>query len=289
MKKKIQITADCTSDLSDELLKQYGIGTLPFSIITERGCFLDREEITANNVFEHMRSGGSIRSEAPSVDECIRFFTEHLEKAEYIIHICMSSEISRSYRNCCEAMKIMGDNAKNIRIFDSKHLSMGTGYIVMKACFLAECCSSPDKIITELTEYRSRVVTQFLIKDLDNLRRNGRVGSVTYKLCTLFSIHPVFELRHGRMVAKKFYKGDYQNAELKFISSIIRKVRKSQNTDPERVFLTHAGCLFREIDIMHKRFEKSELFKNVCVAESSAAVSCNCGAQSVGVIYVKKQ
>jgi DegV family protein with EDD domain len=289
MKKKIQITADCTSDLSGELVKQYGIGTLPFSIITERGCFLDREEITANNVFEHMSSGGTIRSEAPSVDECIRFFTDQLEEAQNIIHICMSSEISRSYRNCCEAMKIMGENAKNIRIFDSKHLSMGTGFIVLKACSLAECCSSPDRIITELTEYRSKVVTQFLIKDLENLRRNGRVGNVTYKLCSLFSIHPVFELIHGRMTAKKFYKGDYQNTELRFINSIIRKVRKSQNADPERVYLIHAGCLFREMDTMHKRFEKSGLFTNVCVAESSAAVSCNCGPHSVGVVYVKKQ
>lgn len=289
MKKKIQITADCTSDLSDELLKQYGIGTLPFSIITERGCFLDREEITANNVFEHMSSGGSIRSEAPSVDDCIRFFTEHLEEADNIIHICMSSEISRSYRNCCEALRIMGDNARNIRIFDSKHLSMGTGYIVIKACSLAECCSSPDKIITELTEYRSKVVTQFLIRDLDNLRRNGRVGSITYKLCSLFSIHPVFELRHGRMTTKKFYKGDHQNAELRFVNSTIRKARKSQNIDPESVFIIHAGCLFREMDTMQKRFEKSELFDKVYVAESSAAVSCNCGPQSVGVVYVKKQ
>ena len=100
-------------------------------------------------------------------------------------------------------------------------------------------------------------MTQFLIKDLENLRRNGRVGNVTYKLCSLFSIHPVFELRYGRMVAKKFYKGDYQNTELRFINSIIRKMRNSEEADPERVYLIHAGCLFREMDTMHKRFEKS--------------------------------
>ncbi|MCQ2465152.1 MAG: DegV family EDD domain-containing protein [Oscillospiraceae bacterium] len=286
MKKRLTITADCTCDLSDEIIEKYNIKLLPFNILTERWSFRDRDEITARNVLDYISSGGQARSEAPGTEECIRFFSEQLDHAEKIIHICMSSEASLSFRNCCQAMKEMDDKAANIWLLDSKHLSTGTGHIVIKACELAEKGIPPEKIKKELEIFRERISTSFIVRNADYLYNNKKAGLFLRKVCSLFELHPVIVMRNGRLRLKKIYRGDYEKAELRYVTS---ELKNNQKIDNERLFITHAGCSFREIETLRKRIERITSFKEICTTEASAVVSSNCGPNSVGVIYVREQ
>lgn len=285
MKKRLSVTTDCTSDLSDDIIEKYDIKTLAYNIHTERWCFRDKEEISARNVLEHISAGGTATSEAPSTEECIRFFSEQLEKSENIIHICMSSEIGLSYRNCCEAMKTMEDKAERIWLFDSSQLSTGTGHIVIKACEMAEKGMSPVEIKKELERYRNKVSTTFLVKNADYLYTNRKVSALMKKICSVFGIHPVIEIRKGKMMLKKLYRGDYEKAELRYITSELKNAQKAVK---DRLFITHAGCSFREIETIRKRAERISSFRDICITEASAAVSSNCGPNTVGVIYVRE-
>ncbi len=287
MKRRLSVTADCTCDLSDKFLERYSVETLAFSIITERGCFLDREEITAGNVFEHITSGGSARSVAPDTDECISFFKKQLEKSEMIIHICMSSDISLSYRNCCEAMKIIGDDAQKIWIFDSRQVSTGLGHIVLRACELMEKNLDPAEIIKDLTVYRSRVMASFIVQSSEYLTGNLKINSYLCKMCEVFGCHPVIAVVNGKLKMKRFYRGDFMTSELKYIKSELKNAQKNDpKADTLRVFITHAGCTFREIDTLFKRVEKSRVFRNISITEASAVISSNCGPHTVGLLYV---
>lgn len=284
-RKKIAVTTDCTSDLSDSLLDKYGIGIIYFKVVTDSGCFRDLDEITAVNVLEYIESGGNARSLVPETNECIRFFTDQLKKCEEMIHITISSEISNSYRNCCEALKIMGDDAKRIKLFDSRTLSTGTGHIAIRASKLAAEGKTSEEIINDLEEYRHKVSTSFLVKNADYLYNNGKVNENIKKICDLFGIHPLLEIKNGKIHLKRFWGGNYENAEVKYISS---SLIKSDNIDPERVFITHAGCSVREINAVKKILEKTGKFKNIYVTEASATVSSNCGPNTIGIIYIRK-
>lgn len=285
MKKRLTVTTDCTSDLSDDIIERYDIRTLAFNIFTERWCFRDRDEISALNVLEYISEGGTARSEAPNTEECISFFRKQLEDSEMIIHICMSSETSQSYRNCCEALKNMEDQAANIWLLDSRQLSTGTGHIVIKACELAERGMPPEQIKRELELYRNRISTTFLVKNADYLFQNGKVAAPVKKFCSLFGIHPVIEMKNGKMKVKRIFRGDYEKTELKYIASELRNIQKINR---ERLFVTHAGCSFREIETIIKRIERISSFRKICITEASAVVSSNCGPNAVGVIYVRE-
>lgn len=284
-RRKIAVTTDCTSDLSDSLLDKYGIGIIYFSVVTDSGCFCDCDEITSMNVLELIEAGGSARSLAPDTNECIRFFTEKLKNCEELIHITMSSEISYSYRNCTEALKIMGEDAKRIKLLDSRTLSTGTGHIAIRASKLASEGKTSDEIIEDLKAYRSRVSTSFLVRNADYLFANGKVSEHIKKICDLFGIHPLLEIKNGKIHLKRFWSGNYENAEIKYITSSVSKI---ENIDPERVFITHAGCTVREINAAKKILEKNGKFKNIYVTEASATVSSNCGPNTIGIIFIRK-
>ena len=57
-KEKLCITTDCVCDLPDYLLKKHNIDLIYFYINTDTGRFRDRDEITAQNVFEYYANNG---------------------------------------------------------------------------------------------------------------------------------------------------------------------------------------------------------------------------------------
>lgn len=287
MKRKLAVTADCTCDLSDELLKKYNTELLRFSVITEHGCFLDKEEITASNILDYISEGGKARSSAPDTDECIRFFTEQLEKSEQVIHICMSSDTSLSYRNCCEAIKIMGEKAAGLRLFDSRHLSSGTGIMVLRASEMAENGTSADEIIKELMMLRKKISTSFIVRNADCLLNNSKISVPVRRIFDFMDIHPVIRMENGKMKLKLItsfiIRGSYEKAQLRYISSELKKYLKMNKYS---VFITHAGCSFRVMDTVRKRVERNSCFRHIYVTEASSAVSVNCGPETLGLIYI---
>ena len=285
MKNRISVTADCTSDLSDELLKKYSIETIYFNIVTGTGCFRDLDEITALNVLELIENGETARSLAPDIDECIKFFTEKLETCEELIHITISSQISRSYMNCCEALKIMGDKAKRIKILDSENLSTGTGHLAIRASKLAAKGESSDAIIKDLSEYRKRVSTSFLVRNADYLYANGKVGKKTKKICDILDLHPILQIKNGKICLKFFRGGEYEKAQINYVRS---EIKKPDIIDKDRIFITHSGCSVKTLEAARNVIEEKNIIKNIYITEASATVSSNCGPGTIGIIYIRK-
>ena len=54
------ITAESACDLSPELLKQYGIGILPITVIVDGKEYKDGIDITADELFEYVKKCGQL-------------------------------------------------------------------------------------------------------------------------------------------------------------------------------------------------------------------------------------
>ncbi len=286
MRIKTAVTTDCTCDLSDELLEKYGIGMIFFYIYTETGRFRDRDEITANNVLEHMAKGGKTETGAPPPDEYVSFFREKLKNAEEIVHITISSGISLSYENSLKAKEALGDDGKRIHIVDSKHLSSGVGFIVLKAAKMAAERKDAKYIAEEAEKMSNRVSSTFIVRNADYLYKNGKVGKWVQRLCNLLNIHPVLGMKDGNISVKRIFFGNYENAQLKYIR---KELINHDNIDKKRLFITHAGCSIKELNAVRREIDKYCTFENTSTTTASATISSNCGPHTIGVLYINKR
>lgn len=285
-KKKICITTDCACDLPAEILKQYEIDLMYFYIETDTGKFRDVAEITAQNIFEYIESGGQrTLSMAPPVEDFIDFFNQKLRNCDEIIHIAISSKISKGVRTATNAAQRLGAAAKRIHVFDSGHLSTGIGLLVLHAAGMVQEGHDSAEILSSLENMREKVSTTFMAKNADYLYRNGKVSKTVKELCSFFNIHPVLAMKEGYLKLKSIQVGDYEKCALRYVR---KTLRKSKQIDPSRVFITHAGCTVSDIKLIRREVDKRMIFDSVMVSKASATISGNSGPRTFGLLFMKK-
>ena len=284
--KKLAITTDCVCDLPDEYFKLHGVGIVYFYITTASGRFRDGYEITSENVIEYLDCGGErAETNAPEPEEYKEFFEKQLKFCEEVIHISISSHISNSCPNALAAIKLMGEQGERVHIVDSGHLSTGMGHMVIKAVEMCEGGKSAEEIVSEMQELKKRVSTSFIAKNADYLYRNGRVSKSIRDICAALSLHPVLSMRDGKMGVKALQIGNYDKSVKRYIKS---ELRHNNNINKKRLFITHAGCTIKTLGEVKALSEKLCSFDEVLVTKASATISSNCGAGTVGVLYINE-
>ncbi|MBQ5320026.1 MAG: DegV family EDD domain-containing protein [Oscillospiraceae bacterium] len=286
-KRKICITTDCVCDLPDEMLRDNDIDIVYFYIDTDTGCFRDRSEITAQNIFEYLKNGGKKSvTGAPPSEEFVEVFSKKLKNCEEIIHIATGNMISASVANSKAAVEQMGSLGERVHVFDSGHLSTGIGHIVLKAAEMVKNgVNDTEKIIAELEKMRNMVSSSFMADSADYLYRNGKVSKAVQVICGMFNIHPVLAMKNGYLGLKSVQIGNYEKSALRYI----RKELKENKIKTDRLFITHAGCTANDIKLIKKEVSRIMKFDSVIVTKASATVSGNSGPRTFGLLYVKDE
>ena len=282
----ILITAECVADIPNDICKNYGIDIIYYDIKTESGIFRDTEEIDSQNVMEYMSDGKKMAySIIPTTKDYENFFAKRLNEYREVIHICISSGISEAYNNAVSAKEHLGEEGKRIHIIDSQSLSSGQGLLAMEAIKYRKSGMNCMEIVNRLEEVIPNISTSFLANNADYLYYNGKVKKSVKEICKFFHIHPILQIRKGKLTVKKVVIGNYNRAIRRYIMSALRNEKQ---IDPSVGFITYAGC---DEDILEKVREKVNArisFEKLYEQQASATVSSNCGPKTFGILFIRK-
>lgn len=280
---KIIITTDCVCDLSEELIEMYDIKIIHFYVVTEHGWFKDLEEITSDNIVEYFERGGNqLLTKAPFREEYEAFFEKVLKEGDEILHVAVSSSVSLSCKNATAAAERFGGR---VQVIDSHQLSTGMAHLVLKAHQMVNRDKTAEEIKTELEAMRERIVTGFIAENANYLYRAGHVGKFVKNMCELLKIHPVLGMKNGNMRLKGVKIGNYENAVRRYVR---KEMRRPAKIEKERVFITHSGCNLKLVTAVKREVARLGSFGEVLETEASATISSNCGANTIGVLFVRK-
>jgi len=90
-----------------------------------------------------------------------------------------------------------------VTVFDSRQLSLGTGFLVETAAKCAEAGSTVTKILAVLNEQISRTHVFAALDTLQFLRRSGRMNSVVSTIGELLQIKPFLKMYEGKASAER--------------------------------------------------------------------------------------
>ena len=282
-KRKVAITADCICDLPRELLDQYQIELMYTYVHTKEGRFCDISEIASDSLLAYLRTEGNYaHSSTADPSEYEYFFANALTKAEHVIHITATVDLSGAFPNATQASR----SFDNVTVVDSGHISSGHGLMVLHAAELAEKGKSVEEICKSLEKFRSRVFSNFLVPSTETLARNGKVSGVVNKLCTAFNLHPVLSMSHNRLKLWKIEVGNMHQVNKRYVKKLFHHPKQ---IDSHLLFLTYAGCTVRQIDEVLAEVEQYIRFEKVILQKASATVSSNCGIGTFGLMFVRKE
>ncbi len=278
----IIISSDSTTDLSPELKERYQIRTIPLGITLGGETYRDGIDITPDEIYaNHDKTGELPKTTATNVGECADYFAELTKDGKSVIHFTISSDMSSTYSNAC----IAANDYDNVYVIDSRNLSTGGGLLVLAAAEMAYSGMRASEIAQKCKELTGYVDASFVIDSLEYLYKGGRCSALSMLGANLLKLKPCIEVRNGVMGVGKKYRGKYKEVLLQYVDEIL------SNPDDivgNHAFITHAGCSDDVVDAVLEGVKSHGIFKEVFVTRAGCTVSSHCGANTLGVLFIRK-
>ena len=211
----------------------------------------------------------------------MEFFEKYAGEYDGVIHINLGSGFSSCYQNACLA----AEDYENVRVIDSKNLSTGQGLVVLKACELAQSCESLDDIYTALNEFVPRVEASFLLDQLKYMVKGGRCSSVVALGANLLNLKPCIEVKDGKMVVVKKYRGNYSKCLASYVKD---RIADRDALDKGTLFVTRTPVSEECENAVKVAVDTYADFDQIYWTEAGCTVSCHCGPGTLGVLFVRK-
>ena len=278
----IIISSDSTTDLSAELKERYNVKTIPLGITLGEKVYRDGIDINPDFIYEHHDKTGELpKTAATNVGECADYFSDLTKNGDAVIHFTISSSMSSTYNNAC----IAAQDFSNVYVIDSQNLSTGGGLLVIAAAEMAKSGMAASDIAEKVRELVPCVDASFVIDNLEYLYKGGRCSALAMLGANLLKLKPCIEVKNGAMGVGKKYRGVYGKVLTEYVNERLHDV---DDIDNSRGFVTHAGCNPEIVKSVVGQVKATGIFKEVFLTRAGCTISSHCGANTLGVLFVRK-
>jgi DegV family protein with EDD domain len=199
----VRILTDSTCDLPASVVSTLGICVLPLYIHVGNQDYLDGIDISREEFYKNLPTYP--RQPATAVPSPQKFRALYDALAEQGANAVLSIHISTSLSAIVNVAQVAAQETTSVpvTVFDSRQLSLGTGFLVETAAKLAQAGHSVAEIIASLNDQIKRTHVFAALDTLEFLRRSGRMNSVISTIGELLQIKPFLKMYDGAPSAER--------------------------------------------------------------------------------------
>ena len=275
---KICISAESTIDLPKEILNEYDIKVVPFTVLLGEKSVFDGE-MPPEDIFAYVEENKILpKTSAVNEFQFEEHFKKQLESYDAVIHFSLSSGISCA----CDNAKVVAKKMKNVYVIDTKSLSTGIALLAIYGRKLANKGLEPEEIVRRCTARIPSVQASFVINTLQYLHKGGRCSGVAKFAAALFRIKPQIIVEDGMMHPGKKYHGKI----VPIVEDYCRDTLDEFNSpDLSIAFVTHTQADDAMREVAYKAL-KDRGFKKIYDTTAGATISSHCGPKTIGILYI---
>ena len=276
---KIAISVESTVDLSKELIKQYQLEMIPFTVLLGETAYLDGD-INSQDIFDFVAKEKVLPRTSAINDFQYREYFEGLFAKGYeaIIHISLSSEISSSYSHA----EAISHKFNNVYIIDSRSLSTGIALQAIYAAKLRDKGLDPKEIVEKVKARTPFVQASFVIQTLEYLHKGGRCSGLLRFGATILRIKPQIIVSDGKMAPAKKYIGRKSQVVAQYCKDTLEQFA---NPDLSVAFVTHTLATPEMVAVAIDAL-KERGFKTIYETTAGATITSHCGPQTLGILFI---
>ncbi|MCL2655656.1 MAG: DegV family protein, partial [Coriobacteriia bacterium] len=151
--------------------------------------FSDDDTLDFSAFMEKMKSyTGKTTTAAPSP----LLYQKAYDAAGSSFAVTLSSQLSGSYESAELGKKLAEEESgAQVHVFDSKSATAGEVLVALEIRELVDAGHPWDKIIASMEDFIHSMKTYFVLENLENLVKNGRMNKIVGEIVTLLNIKPV--------------------------------------------------------------------------------------------------
>ncbi len=255
-----KIIVDSCCDLPPALLHSPHFYKVPLTIQVGDSVFVDDDSFDQSSLLWHMKeSEEAPKTSCPSPAAYLDAFDCG---AEDIYVVTLSALLSGSHNSAAQARLLFLEDhpGTRVHIFNSCSASSGEVLVALKILELAQSGMDFNVVVQQTSHFIQEMETLFVLENLDNLRKNGRLTRLqniitsTLKIKLLMGATPEGEIcKRGQALSVKQALGKMTELMSKDESHVGRTLCITHCNCLERAFLLKElalkSCQFREVFI----------------------------------------
>ncbi|MBR1477665.1 MAG: DegV family EDD domain-containing protein [Lachnospiraceae bacterium] len=276
------VTTCSMADIPGEILKNYQLDIIPFSVRMNDRYFQDVFEAGSDELVHYMNEDdNTLMSYPPTVEDYERFFANGLKKAHQILHITITTGMSKEFENAGAAAKAFD----NVTVFNSEYLSGTAGMMVMVAYQMAQRGESIERIMQELEALKERMHCSFVVSETKYLVKRNYINESVHNIMFNLSLRPYLQIKNDKFGLGGILIGHRHQCYKKYIA---KALPKSADPDTDIIFVTYVDLPEETLSWIEEEIRSRFDFKRIVYNKASAAISLNCGSGTFGLLYMDK-
>jgi len=186
----IRILADSCCDLTPTLKNLLGVTLIPLELRPGSACLTDDETLDPFELLKLMKATKEATKTACPAPET---YAAAMRAGDECIVITLSSKLSGSYNAACigRDMVLEEEPEKKIFVLDSESASAGETRLALQLFDLIRAGLPFEEVVAQICPFRDRMHTLFVLEDLSNLIKNGRIGKAAGIIGSMLMLRPI--------------------------------------------------------------------------------------------------
>ncbi len=239
--------------------------------------------------FEKMRKGAAPKTTALNMNDYIEYIEPVFASGEDIIYITFSHQMSGTFNSLNMALEELKTKYpdRKATVVDTKHISIGAGYVVEEAAKLHNAGKSDEEVKEFVESFREKIGCYFTISDLVYLKRGGRLTAFKAMLGTIFDLKPIVSTIDGKL--DNIVKSKGRKRSLKDLCTYLEKdyVTGTEVDLSYPITILEADSM-ADAELVKENIKAKYPDAEVRIQPVGPVIGSHCGPDTIGVIFVKK-
>lgn len=273
----IGIVSDTSSNFTPASANKLGIHIVPMQIMIDNQTYKDGMEITLEEFYEKMAEADTLPTTSqPAIGEFVKKYREIENQYDHIISIHPSGELSGTVRTAQMAANQV--NPEKITVFDSKMVSILTGYLTVEAKRLVDQGKSVDVILDCLEDMKDKTFAYVVLDNMDNLIQSGRLPHLAGKITQYAQIKPILKISAKGIELKRFVRTT--NRAINKVEKMLQQSLQALDY-PMKVDVAHGNIIEQAEQLKRSLLEKWPE-QNSQIHRLSSVIGVHTGPEIIG-------
>ncbi|MTI69659.1 MAG: DegV family protein [Firmicutes bacterium] len=285
----IKLMADSTCDLSLDIIKKYDISIAPLNINIEGKTYKDRIDIKPDFFYSIIEELDEYPTTAmPSPNEFLEIINNAVKSGyKEVLCICMSSGTSGSYQSAVIAKDYFFDNNPDssikIHIVDSKCMSHGSGYLLLKSALLRENGATFEELVKFNETYKTSVKHFLSVDDLDHLIKSGRLTNASAFIGKILKLKPIMTMRKGKGAIVAKVRG-----RKKVLKHFINEFNKRNDKDiTDFIIIGYTSDIKIAENLKNRIIKNTDFNGDIHIMQMGVSVGTHVGLGAISMFFVE--
>ena len=286
------LVTDATADLSQKLVDELDIKVIPMHFSyggKEYAQYPDERDMTLDTFYEGLDGGVDVSTSQITPQMYKDFFEPLLKEGNDILYICFTSGLSGTYGNSVIAFDELKERYPDRKLvtIDSLCASIGEGHLVCLAAKKRLDGTGFDELAEYIENTKRSICHWFMVKDLNQLKKGGRINPLAAALGTTLGIIPVISTdRDGALTVITKVHG-----LKKALGYLTERLKNDAFTDKDNenggisVFIAHGHCI-EYAQQLKELIMATGLVKEATILQVGTVIGSHVGSGMCAVTFI---